>query len=541
MPGLFPTAPLRHTAFRRLWVGGIFSNLGTMVQSVGAGWLMVSMQATPDMVAMVQAAATMPIMLLSIPSGALADMFERRRLLLFAQLLMMCTAIMMTTGVLTGQIGPWTLLGLTFLMGCGTALHTPSWQASVGDVVPRDEIPSAVTLNSMGLNLMRSIGPAIGGMIVASAGSAAAFAFNAVTYLPMILGLIRTPRAKPAHSLPAEDFSRAIMAGLRYAAMSPNLLRIMVRGLVFGISAIAILALLPLVARELLGGGAMTYGALLGAYGVGALGGGLANNALRRRLTAEAIVRLAFGSFALCAIAVGLSRNVVLTALCLLPAGAAWVLALSLFNVAVQLSTPRWVVGRVLALYQTASFGGMTLGAWIWGQTAETWGLTMALIVAGGPAFLGLIFGLRFAMPALQAQDLAPRNNFSAPATALDITPRSGPIRIVLEYQVAPENDDAFLATMTDRRRVKVRDGATHWVLLRDIEAPQIWKESYTYPTWTEYLRSNERPTQADAEISEHLRDLTVGRQKPTVRRMIERHSITALSHLAIKANPEVD
>lgn len=540
MRALFPSAPLRHAAFRRLWVGGIFSNLGSMVHSVGAGWLMVSLHASPEMVAMVQAAATLPIMLLSIPSGALADMFERWRLLLLAQLLMMVTALMMTLGVLAGQIGPWSLLGLTFFMGCGTALHTPSWQASVGDVVPRDDIPSAVTLNSMGLNLTRSIGPAIGGVIVATAGSAAAFAFNTLSFIPMILGLIRTPQAPAAQTLPHEDFGRAILAGLRYAAMSPNLLRIMLRGFVFGISAIAILALLPLVAHDRLGGGAMIFGALLGAYGIGALGGGLANNALRRRFGAEAIIRLAFGGFALCAVAVGLSRNVVLTTVFLLPAGAAWVLALSLFNVSVQLATPRWVVGRVLALYQTASFGGMTLGAWIWGQVADGWGLTSALVASAGPSALGLVLGLRLAMPALQAHDLAPRNHFSTPATALDITPRSGPIRIALEYNVAPENDATFLAAMADRRRAKVRDGAIHWVLLRDIEAPHLWKESYTYPTWTEYLRSNERPTQADAEISERLRLLTVGQRKPVVHRMIERHSMTALSHLSIKVNPEV-
>ena len=536
MHRLLPLSPLRHGTFRWLWAGWLVSNLGTMVQSMGAAWLMASIVTSSGMVALVQAATTLPVMLLSIPSGALADIFERRRLLLVAQVLMKAAALAMAGAVMTGLMGPWLLLGLTFLMGCGTALHTPSWQASVGDVVPREDIPAAVTLNGMGLNLTRSTGPAIGGLIVAAAGPAAAFAVNALSYIPMIFGLTRLPRPAQPKALPGEDFGRAILTGLRYAAMSPSLMRIIGRGFLFGTAAVAVLALLPLVARDLLQGGAVTYGLLLGAFGLGAMGGGLANQPLRQRFSAETIIRGSFAGLALCCAAIAFSGNAVLTAVLLLPAGGSWVLALSLFHVAVQLSTPRWVVGRVLALYQTAAFGGQTLGGWI----AERDGLQLALLSASGAAVIGGLWGLRFAMPVLQSPDLAPRNVFAAPDVQLDITPRSGPIRVLVEYDVPLENDDAFFAVMAERRRVKIRDGAIQWVLLRDVEAPMLWKESYTFPTWSEYLRSNQRPTQADADISERLRRLTRDQKKPTVRRMIERHSMTALDPLTIKPDPQV-
>lgn len=535
MAGFLPLAPLRHTAFRRLWIGGAIANMGGMIQSVGAGWLMASIVKSSDMVAFVQAASTLPVMLLSVPSGVLADLLDRQRVLLSAQVLRFLVSALMAAAVLSGTMEPWLLLLLTFVMGCGTALHTPSWQASVGDVVPREDIPSAVTLNSMGLNLTRSTGPALGGFVVATAGAGAAFVLNALCYLPLIFSLSGHRAATPLPALPSEDFGRAILAGFRYALMSPNLLRVMLRGFVFGASAISILALLPVVARDFLGGGAMTYGLLLGSFGVGAVGGGLSNTFIRRHLSTEGVVKAAFFGFALCSAGIGFSRSASLTAVLLIPAGAFWVLALSLFNVVVQLATPRWVVGRVLALYQTASFGGMTLGAWAWGHIAEAQGAGLALYFSAGVSALGAAMGLILAMPGMSQSDLAPLNRFKAPDPALDVTPRSGPIRVLVDYEVAPEDDAAFFAAMADRRRAKIRDGAVHWVLMRDVETPTLWKETYTYPTWTEYLRSNQRPTKADAAISEKLRLLTLGAKGPTVHRMIELHAISGQDPLAIR------
>jgi MFS family permease len=533
-------APLANFDFRLLWLGFVASNLGTMIQSVGAGWLMVTIATSDDMIALVQSAATLPVMLFSIVAGAIADSFERRRVLLVAQVFMMITAVVLTLMAVTGTVAPWTLLCLIFLAGCGTALHAPSWQASVGDVVPRADIPAAVTLNGMAVNLTRSVGPALGGVVVALAGAGAAFALNAVSFGPMIWALLRwKPAARPA-TLPREDFGRAVWAGLRYVSMSPNLLSVMARGFVFGLVAIAILALLPIVARDLLQGQAMIYGLLLAAFGVGAIGGGFANAWVRGRFSNEAVVRISFIGVAVSAVLVAISRDVWLTCLFLLPAGASWVMALSLFNVVVQLSTPRWVLGRTLSIYQTASFGGMTAGGWLWGAIAKTHGVPAAFFIAASVAVVGAAIGLRLAIPGLLSLNLDPLNQFTEPPLQLELQPRSGPIMILIAYEIEHDRVQAFLDLMAQRRRIRIRDGAQHWTLLRDLETPTLWKEAYHVPTWVEYVRHNQRRTHADAEINQRLQLLNAGGQKPKVRRMIERDTVPAHDDMAIKSLQQI-
>lgn len=500
---------------------------------------MASITTQNDMVAFVQAATTLPVMLFSVPAGAVADSYERRRVLMLAQVLMMAMSLALAVIALSGEVTPVILLALTFLIGCGTALHTPAWQASIGDVVPRDQIAEAVTLNSMGLNLTRSVGPALGGVIVATAGAAAAFAFNAASFLPMIYGLARLGPTKKAETLPREGLYRAIGAGLRYVSMSPNLLNVILRGFVFGVSAVVILALLPVVARDLLHGGALVYGLLLGAFGVGAICGGLANATLRSMFSSEAIVRIAFCGIAASACLVALSRNVWLTGIFLLPAGASWVLALSLFNVVMQLSTPRWVVARVLSIYQTASFGGMTFGGWAWGLVAERQDIPTALFAAALTSLLGAGLGLRFALPLLAARNLDPSDHFSEPRTQLDIQPQSGPIFVTVEYRISLDDVDRFLSTMTERRRIRLRDGARQWVLLRDVEEPEVWKEAYHVPTWSDYVRHNQRRTKMDAEVSDQLAALNGG-ERPRVRRMIERETVPIHDDIGIKTFSEL-
>ncbi|NVO25418.1 MFS transporter [Donghicola mangrovi] len=530
---------LKNRTFRALWVGGIASNLGTMVHTVGAGWLMAMLVTNDAMVSYVQAATTLPVMIFSVLSGVLADQYDRSKVLLIAQILMMGAATVLAFSVFSGSITPYLLLIVTFLLGCGTALHTPSWQASVGDVVERTQIADAVTLNSMGLNLTRSVGPAVGGVIVALFGAASAFAFNAISFIPMILALRLFKRDASIPKEP-ENFTRAIRAGIRYVVMSPEITRVILRGFAFGVSAISILALLPLVTRDQLSGDAMTYGILLGAYGVGALGAGIANAKLRANYSSETIIRIAFSGLGFSMVGVALSPYAWLTGLIVIPAGACWVLALSLFNVVVQLNTPRWVVGRVLSIYQTASFGGMTAGGWIWGVCAEKWSTPNALLLAAVASFIGLSIGFIIRMPTYRVVNLDPLNRFVEPEPHLEITNRSGPVRVTVEYLIPEANSEAFLMQLNQRRRVKLRDGAREWVLLRDIEEPAIWKESYTFPTWGEYLRCNQRPTQADAEISKEIRALCEDGKMPIVRRLIERHRLPSTSDIAIKSNPEV-
>ena len=533
-------APFRHSTFRALWIATLVSNLGGLIQGVGAGWMMTTISDSHILVALVQGATTLPIMLFSLASGALADNFDRRRIMLSAQILMMAVSIALAAFAYMGWITPWMLLSFTFLLGCGTALHNPPWQASMGDIVPREDLPAAVTLNSMGFNLMRSVGPAIGGLIVATTGVAAAFLANAVSYVALIAALWRWRPAYPPRNLPRESFVSAMSAGLRYVSMSPSLLTVMFRAWLFGIAAISSMALLPLVTRELLGGGALTYGGLLGAFGVGAILGGFLNGAVRERFSNEWIVRLACIGFGLSNILIAFSGNVWVSHLLLLPAGACWVFALSLFNVTVQLSTPRWVVGRALSLYQTATFGGMAMGSWLWGAVAGASGPAMALVGSGLLLIASVAVGLRHSLPEFGALNLDPLDRFREPELRLDLKARSGPIMIMVDYTIAQEDVPAFLAAMSARRRIRIRDGARQWALLRDLENPEVWTESYHVPTWIEYLRHNQRRTQADAEVTDTLWKLHKGTETPRIHRMIERQTVPVEDDMPLKGAPDI-
>jgi MFS family permease len=526
-------APLRHPAFRLIWTATLFANLGSLVQNVGAGWMMAELTPSHDMVALVQSATTLPIMLLAIAAGAFADNFDRRRVMLTAQSVMALTSAALAVFAWLGWLGPLGLLAFTFLLGCGAAVHLPSWQASMRDLVPREDLPSAVTLNSMSFNLMRAIGPAIGGIIVASAGPSAAFALNALSYLAAIYALARWRPAIEARLLPAERLGSAISAGLRYVAMSPNLLRVMSRSCLFGLAAIVILALLPVVTRDILQGEAVTYGILLGAFGLGAIGGALISPWLRQRAGIEAIVSGAFLVFALGAIIVAFSTTIILTVPGLLLTGASWVSALSLFNVSTQLATPRWVVGRALSIYQTSTFGGMALGSWFWGEMSEWINPQAALLCAAALMLVGAVLGRFWRMPDFSDANLDPANRFHEPALRLDLRARSGPIMIMVDWNIPAENTTTFLQLMNARRRIRMRDGARRWSLLRDLENPDIWVESYHVPTWTDYVRHNQRRTQIDAKNLDMLRELHRGPGAPRVHRMIERETVPPMDDMA--------
>lgn len=519
-------APLSNTTFRDLWIANNISNLGGLIQGVGAAWMMTSISASENMVALVQASTTLPIMLFSILSGALADNFQRRQVILSAQIFMFVVSVLLAVFAYIGWIGPWTLLAFTFLIGCGTALNNPAWQASVGDMVPRQDVAGAVSLNSMGFNMTRSVGPALGGAIVAFGGGAAAFAANAVSYLALIYALFRWKSPEKTRLLPREDIGPAVAAGLRYVAMSPKLLKVFFRSFVFGLSSIAILALMPIVAKDLIQGGPLTYGLLLGAFGVGAIGGAFANGWLREKLTSENIVRLSFAGFALSEAAMGATGNGIISGLAAVVAGGCWVIALSLFNTIVQLSTPRWVVGRAVSFYQTASFGGMAAGSWLWGSVAESSDSATALSIAAIVTAVGVVIGFFLPMPVFEELDLDPLDRFREPDLNLEILPRSGPIAINIDYEIADQDVSEFLKLMVERRRIRIRDGAQAWALMRDLENPHIWTETYHTPTWVDYVRHNHRRTKADALNFDQIRALHRGEHPPKVHRMIERQVI---------------
>ena len=522
-------SPLKVPIFRAVWLASMSSNFGGLVQAVGASWLMTQLSTSEAQVALVQASTTLPIMLLSLLAGAVADNLDRRIVMLCAQGFMLCVSTLLAICAWGELLTPWLLLAFTFAIGCGTAFNNPAWQASVGDMVPRTALPRAVALNSMGFNIARSVGPAIGGAIVAAAGAAAAFATNALSYLALIAVLWRwRPESRP-RDLPRERIPFAMADGLRYVAMSPRISTVLMRSAVFGLGASAVPALMPLVARDLVTGGALTYGVLLGAFGVGAVAGALGSGWLRTHLSTEAIVRLGTATMALGAAVTGASGTLAVTILVLAMAGAGWVLALSTFNVAVQMATPRWVVARALALYQMATFGGMAFGAWGAGLVAEGLGVGAALLVAGALLAASLLLGLAVPLGQIANVDLAPLGRWREPQTVVPIEERSGPIVITVEHRIAQGNVAAFLEAMTERRRICRRDGARRWTLLRDLEDPELWVERFHMPTWLDYVRDTQRRTKADADNLDRIRALHIEPGPGVVHRMIERQPGSAL------------
>ena len=522
-----PTAlsPLRYPVFRSVWIASMSSNLGGLIQSVGASWLMISLAPSADMVALVQASVTLPIMLFSLLAGAMADNLDRRKVMLGAQTFMLVMSAALAVFAWSGAITPWLLLGFTFLIGCGGAFNAPAWQASVGDMVPRAEVPGAVALNGMGFNLARSVGPAIGGAIVAAAGAAAAFAINAVSYLGLLAVLARWRPPVPVQRLPRESIGTAIGAGLRYVAMSPAIRTVLVRSAAFGVTASAVMALMPLMAKVLIGGGPLTYGLLLGAFGIGAVGGGMIATTLRRNLSTEGIVSWSSVTFALAMAVTGASTYLLATMAALFVCGAGWMLSLSTFNVSVQMAAPRWVVARALSLYQMAAFGALAAGSWLWGEVAEANSVRAALWIAAALLLTTTLLRLRLRLEQTEERDLDPLRQWDAPATAVPVDARTGPVVISVEYVIRQEDILEFLGAMAERRRIRRRDGARHWTLLRDLSNPEIWIERYETPTWLDYIRHNNRLTKEDAEIPERLRALHRGPGQPRVQRMIERQT----------------
>lgn len=524
-PPVSALSPFRFPVFRSIWFASVASNLGGLIQTVGASWMMTSIAKSADMVALVQTSVALPIVLLSLFAGAIADSLDRRKVMLGAQIFMLVVSTALTVCAWMGLITPWLLLMFTFLIGCGAAFNGPAWQASVGDMVPRAHLAGAVAINSMGFNIARSVGPAIGGAIVAAAGAAAAFAANAASYIALIAVLSRWRPVRPPQLLPRETLGIAVAAGIRYVSMSPSIRRVLLRGAVFGMGASSVMALLPLVARDLLTGGPLMYGLLLGAFGVGAVGGALSSARLRQRLSSEGLTRAACVAFAIATAVTGVSEWSPLTVTMMMIAGASWVLTLSTFNVSVQLSTPRWVVARALSLYQVTTFGGMAAGSWLWGVTSESDGVSLALLAAALVMAICAALGLRLPLSETADLNLDPLRRWQAPETAVPVEARTGPVVITIEYRIREEDVLEFLAVMAERRRIRKRDGAMNWMLLRDLADPAVWVERYATPTWLEYIRHNNRMTQDDADIPQRLHELHQGPGYPTVKRMIERQT----------------
>jgi MFS family permease len=515
-------APLRHSVFRRIWLASLLSNLGLMIQAVGAAWAMTQMTSSADKVALVQTALMLPVMLISMPAGAIADMHDRRIVALVSLSISLAGATALTTLAWFGLVTPPILLALCFVVGSGMALFGPAWQSSVSEQVPAETLPSAVALNGISYNIARSFGPAIGGVVVAAAGAVAAFAANAVLYLPLLVVLFRWRRVTAPSRLPRERLNRAIVSGVRYIANSPSIRIVLARTFVTGILGGSVSALMPLVVRDLLHGGAQAYGIMLGAFGMGAVIGALNIGEVRKRMTGEAAVRTCALAMGGAIAAIALSREPVLTAAALVIAGAAWMLAVALFNIGVQLSAPRWVAGRSLAAFQASIAGGIAIGSWGWGRLTDAAGVETALLVSGGLMLLSPLIGLWLRMPRIGARD-GEAEVLADPEVRLSLTGRSGPLVVEIEYRVAQDNARAFHNVMQDVQLSRQRNGAYGWSIARDIADPELWTERYHCPTWLDFLRQRNRATQSERALQQRAIDFHIGPEPVRVRRMLER------------------
>ncbi|ANW03088.1 MFS transporter [Bradyrhizobium icense] len=515
-------APLRFRTYRRVWLASLLANLGILMQSVGAAWAMTQMTSSADQVALVQTALMLPIMLIAMPAGAIADMHDRRIVALVALSIELCGAVALTIVEWSGFTTPTLLLVLCFVMGSGMALRAPAWQSSVSEQVPPATLPAAVALNGISYNIARSFGPAIGGIVVATAGAVAAFALNAWFYLPLLVALFLWKRVAEPSRLPREQLSRAIVSGVRYITNSPSIKIVLTRTFLTGMIGGSISALMPLIARDLLHGGAQTYGVILGAFGLGAVVGALFIGEVRKRMNGEAAVRACALSMGGAIAAVALSDNPTMTAAALLLAGAVWTMALTLFNIGVQLSAPRWVAGRSLAAYQAAISGGIAIGSWGWGRLTDSAGVEVALLASSTLMLLSPLLGLWLRMPPISASD-QDAESLADPEVRLALTARSGPLVVEIEYRVSQENARAFHDVMQDVQLLRQRNGAYGWSIARDIADPELWTERYHCPTWLDYLRQRNRSTQSDRALDRRAAAFHVGPDPVRVRRMLER------------------
>ena len=515
--------PLRFPVFRRIWTASLLSNLGILVLGVGAAWTMTQITSSADMVALVQTSLMLPVALVSTPAGAIADMFDRRIVGLVALSIALAGSISLSVLAWLGFVTPVLLLVSCFIIGSGMALFGPAWQASVSEQVPAEALPSAVALNGISYNIARSFGPAIGGIIVASAGAVAAFATNALLYLPLLVVLFLWRRVKEPSRLPPERMARAVISGVRYIVHSPSIRIVLGRTLVTGVSGGSVSALMPIVARDLLHGGAQTYGVMLGAFGLGAVVGALNIATLRGRLGDEVSVRLCMVVMGVCVALVAISRSPVLSGSALVFAGAAWTASVTVYNVGVQLAAPRWVAGRAIAAYQAAISGGIALGSWAWGSIASVIGVEGALLISGATLVVSPVLVLWMRMPTASGPNELSLDVLADPEVRLSLTPRSGPIVVEIEYRVDPARARVFYALMQQVQRSRQRNGAYGWSFARDIADPELWTERFHCPTWHDYLRQRSRSTATERALHVRANEFHIGPEPIRIRRMLER------------------
>jgi predicted MFS family arabinose efflux permease len=517
-----PWTPLQHPLFRALWIAQTGSIVGSWMYDVGEAWLMVSLTPNPLLVSLLETANSLPMLLAALPAGALADILDRRRFLIFAQGWMAAVSAGLAVLTLLGWVSPWVILAFAFMLGTGAAMHTPAWQASIQDVVPRADLPAALTLGGVSVNLARTVGPAVGGVLVAATGPAAVFILNAVSFIVVIIVLYRWRRPKTISSVPPENFAGAVRAGPRYVRHSPALRAVLVRVFAFIFCGSAMIALLPLVARAM-GWGAIGFGALTASFGAGSLAGVQILPRLRKRFSLDILISLATILFAAGLGTLAVTLNPILLCVAMLAAGAAWITTLSSLNVAAQMTTAFWVRARALAFYLLIFQGAIAVGSVLWGLIAKRSSVHTALLCASAGLLAGLATALRYRLGRPEAVDLSPSLHWPQPQMLMEGGTETGEILVTVEYRIDPQKSGEFENAMRELRRIRLRDGALDWRLEARERETGNYLESFTVGMWEEHLRQHERFTVADREVENRVRAFHRGPEPPVIRHLVAR------------------
>ena len=513
--------PFRRPTFRALWIAAVVSNVGTWMHDTAAGWTMTTLAPSPIMVSLMQTATSLPFFVLALPAGALADIVDRRILLLCTQAWMFAAAAALGGLALAHAMTPATLLGLTFALGTGAAMNAPAWQATTPELVPRAELPAAVALGGISVNVARAVGPALGGALVAAGGPAAVFLLNAASFLGTLIALAAWRRERVPGSLPPERVLGAVRTGARYVRHASALHAVLARSAAFILPAAAVWALLPLVARHQLGLDAAGYGIVLGGLGVGAIAGAFALPRLRAWLGLERLLAVAALLFAFASAGLGLASRLEIGLAATLLGGVGWMATMSTISVAAQESVPGWVRARALAVSLLVIQGGLAFGALFWGVVATHVGIRSALLLAGAALGASALVAQRFRLQSSETLDLSPSAHWETPVVRGDIDPDQGPVLVVVEYRVDPANAAAFTEAMDELERTRRRDGAIRWGLFQDVAEPARWVETFVVESWLEHLRQHERVTMSDRVLQERIYGLVDG--EPHISHLIAR------------------
>ena len=518
--------PLTHRMFRYLWIATIVSNIGTWMQNVSAAWVMTSLTTSSVMVALLQSASSLPTVFFSIPAGALADIVNRRNYMIIVQLALVTVGAAMTLFFYMGWMTPWLLLFFTFAIGTGTALNAPAWFATTPELVPPEDLTEAITLNGIGVNASRAIGPALAGIIISSYSPGMAFALNAVSFAGLAITLLQWKYQPKASPLPAERFFGSMKAGIRYVRRSRHLHRIFLHAAGFFTCASSLWALLPLIARHELHQTAGGYGVLLTSMGLGAISAAFVLPLFRHRFSRNHMVFGASLLFALGLLILSAIPPIVVANIAMLLMGIAWIAGVSSLHVTAQTSTANWVRARALSVYLVVLFGGMGFGSMLWGHIADWSSVSKSMHYSGIAMLISAVI-LRFIdLPKIDNSDFTPSQHWGELLLGHGTPHDDKPVLINVDYMIAEEDTEAFLDAVKQLESSRRRDGAMLWAICRHVEDKNRFTECFMVESWLEHLRQHERVTLADKRLSDRVRAFHKGEHAPKVTHLLVENDV---------------